>query len=451
MKPNSLSLTEFAARVRPGTWHEVWPGLDPAGREVRGEIWSDAAAAALAACDHLHIPAGPAPYYIDQPIILRSGQSLTADSRAEIRLKPGTNTCMVRNEHVAGFQDSPVPDATEPDTGILVQGGIWTTLATSPTESNGNIRGCADQADSVPGCHGVILLQNVRKIVVRDLTIRQSRPFGVHIGTASDFLVENLTFQAHRRDGVHCDGPARDGIIRGIRGETGDDPVALNAWDWRNYSASFGPIHHILVEDVSGASSGPEGCNSIRLLPGVKRFADGSTLNCPISNCVFRDIRDIREFKLYDQPNLELGAAKDRSDAVGELRNLLFERLTFPQPGSFNNALFHIHANVEGLEIRDVELLFQPPPGHRLVNLGPLSMTWKAVATDPSRWVEVFSPDRDCVVRGLRLGNIAIRSGDRLLPAPHPDTLVRVVSQMINHDYPRTTPRGGTGRAVWIR
>ncbi len=444
-------LTDFAAHVRLDAWRERWPECEPAECDVRGEIWSDAIEAALQTGDGVHLPARSEPYYLDRPIILRSGQSLIADPDAEIRLTPGTNTCMVRNERAVGFQDGPVPDALTPDTDILVQGGVWTTLATSRGESNGNLRGCADRADSVPGCHGVILLQNVERVVVRDLTIRQSRPFGVHIGTARDFLIENLTFDNHRRDGVHCDGPACFGIIRGIQGVTGDDPVSLLAWDWRHYSASFGPIHHILVEELSGAPLEANSYDSIRLLPGVKQFGDGSTLNCPIRDCVFRDLRDIREFKLYDQPNLELGVKNDFSAAVGELRNLHFEKLYFARPGSFNDGLFHVHANVDGLSLRDVELDFPPPPDHRLVNLGPPSMTWKGGTTDPARWVEVFSPDRDCVIRHLRLSDIRILEGDQRVTVSDTNTLVRVIKQAVNQEYPRTTPRGGTGQATWRR
>ncbi len=169
-------LADFAAHVRPGIWREAWPGQAPAEREVHGEIWSDAIAAALQTGNVVRIPARATPYYLDRPIVLRSGQSLLADPAAEFRLKPGTNTCMVRNARVAAFHDGPVPPDLEPDRDIAIEGGIWTTLATAPSESNGNTRGRADAADSCPGAHGVILLHNVRDVTVCGVTIRQSRP-----------------------------------------------------------------------------------------------------------------------------------------------------------------------------------------------------------------------------------------------------------------------------------
>lgn len=444
----AANVQNFRSLMKTGQWVEIWPQEDaqPETRQVTGEIWNAAIQAALDKSGAVVIPAQEKPYYLDSPIILKSGQGLFADPGAEIRLKPGTNTCMVRNENVVGFQDRPVPAELQPDTDILIQGGLWTTLATMPSQSNGNARGRADLRDSVPGCHGVILLQNVRRVVVRNLIVRASRPFGVHLGTAREFLVENLTFAEHRRDGVHCDGPASFGIIRGIRGKTGDDPVSLLSWDWRNYSASFGPIHHLLVAEVSGAPAQQHSYDSIRLLPGVKQFPDGSTLDCPITDCVLRNLTDIRDFKLYDQPNLEQGRDHDFSARVGQLRNIHLEHLVFTRPG-----VIQVHANTEGLVIRDVQLRFPVASDYRLLWIGPQSATYKFDPTDPARWTEIFSPDRDCTVRGLTMRDVQVWRGDRLEPLTDPYSLVRVIQQQVNPDYPKTTPRGGTGRGYLIK
>ena len=98
-------------------------------RSVTAKIWNAAIQATLDKHGSVHLSNRGAPYYLDAPIILKSGQKLTADREAEIRLKPGSNTCMVRNEHIVGFADQPVPDDLPPDTDITIAGGIWTTLA----------------------------------------------------------------------------------------------------------------------------------------------------------------------------------------------------------------------------------------------------------------------------------------------------------------------------------
>ena len=441
----SHRLDRFSHLVRRSTWTEQWPAPDGsiAKHEVNGEIWTDAITAALREDNGVFIPKRDKAYYLDSPIVLRSGQSLTADSKAEIRLKPGVNTCMVRNEHIVNSQDKPVDAGTKPDTDILIEGGIWTTLATSRRQWNGNTRGRADAKDTVPGCHGVLLLSNIRGVQVRNVTIRQSRAFGVHLSNCTEFLVDGVHFEDHGRDGVHINGPASYGVIRNIRGVTHDDLIALNAWEWRNYTPTFGAIHHVLVEDVLGAPLERNATDAIRLLPGVKLFTTGGRLNCPISDIVLRRISDLREFKLYDQPNLEVGRDKDFSAELGRIRNLHIETLRFTRPGKIQ-----IAANVEIFGIDDVDLNCELKPGFKLVEIGPMSETYKHGSSDPVKWVEIFSPDRDVIVRGFHLTNVRTTSGGKRVKVPKPEAvLVSIADQQLNPNYPATTPRGGTGKA----
>jgi len=427
------------------TWTENWSGKDGQLQAitVTAELWTEVFQRDLDADGRLHLPAREKPYYPDGPIILKSGQKLTADPAAEIRLKPGTNTCMVRNEQVATLNAKPVPADQPLDTNITIEGGIWTTLAVARTETNGNLRGSSSKQNAAFGTHGVILLQNVRGVSVKNITIRQSRPFGVHLANAHDFIVENLTLEHHGRDGVHVNGPATDGIIRGVSGDSHDDNVALNAWEWSNYAPSYGPIERIVIEDVNGAPEAVPAANSIRLLPGVKRFSDGTTLDCPIHDITMRDITDIRDFKLYDQPNLEVGRDKDFSVGIGTLKNIVFENLTFHRPGSIQ-----VHANTDGLIVREVKLLFAPPAGYHLIELGPKSMTYKHQPGDPATWTEIFSPDLDCTVRKVSVSGVRLRDSQSDLPI---EQVVKVIEQEPNPDYPKTTPKGGTGKGIWIR
>ncbi len=443
------SLDDHRELVRTGTWTERWP--DAAGgietRTVSAEVWTEAMQAALDRDRMLHIPARDRPYYTDAPLVMKSGSKITADPAAEIRLVPGTNTCMVRNAGLVGFSDRPVPAAgpagPKPDTHIEIAGGIWTTLATSGRESNGNLRGGSAKIEPVPGTHGVILLHNVRNVRVRDVTVRQSRPFAVHLGNVRDFVVDGLALDRHGRDGVHVSGPASDGAIRRVSGDSQDDPVSFTAWDWKNYAPSYGPIEDVLVEDVTGAADGKDAHNiAIRLLPGVKRFADGAVVDCPIRDVTLRRITDIREYKFYDQPNLELGRDVDSSAAVGRLENIRLEGLVFNRPGTIE-----VHADTDGLVIEGVDLRFAPAADWRLVRLGPKSQTYRRKPDDPATWTEIFSPDRDCTIRGLAITGVRDAAG-RDLPA---EGLVEVIEQRPNPDYPRTLPRGGTGRATWVR
>ncbi|MFM7606411.1 MAG: hypothetical protein ACKO8Z_14600, partial [Prosthecobacter sp.] len=65
-----------AADVRTSTWTEKWP--DKAGQlqtiTVTAEVWTEAFQADLDADGQLHIPAREKPYYLDGPLVIRSGQ-----------------------------------------------------------------------------------------------------------------------------------------------------------------------------------------------------------------------------------------------------------------------------------------------------------------------------------------------------------------------------------------
>lgn len=442
--PTAKKLSDFQHVVRSETWPEKWP--DASGkaetREVTAEVWTQAMQASLDAQGTLHIPAREKPYYLDGPLVLKSGQKLSADPTAEIRLKPGSNTCMARNEHVLTLNTKPVPADQQVDTDITIEGGIWTTLATA-VASNDNERGRSSKENPAFGAHGVILLQNVCRISVKNVTIRQSRPFGVHLANAHEFTVENITLEDHRRDGVHVNGPASNGLIRGVRGDPHDDNVALNAWEWKNYAPSYGPIERIVIEDVTGAPDGIPAANAIRLLPGVKRFDDGTTLDCPIRDITLRRITDIRRFTFCDQPNLE-GRDKDFSLGVGTMKNIRFEDLTFNRPGKIE-----LHANTDGLIIHNVKVNHALAPDWHLLAIGPKSMTYKSGGpTAPEKWTEIFSPDLDCTVRNVSIARVRSRDSQTDLTI---EQVVKVIEQKANPDYPKTTPKGGTGKGIWIR
>jgi acetyl esterase/lipase len=438
-------LSDFQSLVRKESWTEQWP--DASGkaeaRKVTAEVWTQAMQASLDAQGTLHIPARAQPYYLDGPLVLKSGQKLCADPTAEIRLKPDTNTCMVRNEHVVTLNTKPVPADQPCDADISIEGGVWSTLANA-VSLNGNQLGLSAKTDPAFGTHGVILLQNVRRVSVKNLTIRRSRPFGVHLANAKEFRIENITLEETRRDGVHVNGPASDGLIRGVRGDPHDDNVALNAWEWKNYAPSYGPIERIVIEDITGAPEGVASARAIRLLPGVKRFPDGTTLACPIADITLRRITDIREFKLYDQPNLELGRTNDFSAAIGTLKDIRFEKLTFNNPGKIE-----VHADTDGLTVEDVRVRHPITPDWHLLAVGPLSVTYKRGGpAAPEKWVEIFSPDLDCTVRNLKVTGVRTQDSPNDLPF---DQAVKVIVQKPNPDYPKTTPKGGSGKGILIR
>lgn len=424
-------------------------------REAAGEIWSDAIQTALDTNDSVTIPALPHPIYIDKPIVLHTGNSLAVHPRTEIRLRPGTNTCMLRNERLRAGQDAALPPDAPRDEGIRMSGGIWNAMNNGKPGGNGNASGGPDGAGSFIGAHGTFLFNSVRNLKIEGVTIIECMSHAVQLCNVSEFAVLDVSLPSVHRDGIHINAPADLGIVRGIRGRTGDDIVALNAWEWKNYAMAFGSISRILVEDVTTEPGYV--WSEMRLLAGKKLFDGGGSLDCDIRNCFFRRLKGLHTVKIYSQPNLELGRELDYSGSVGYLEDIHFSdmEVDYLRPESYyckKDAVFEVCADIQGLTIENINVNF--PLGDeaygnwKLIAVGPLSATCKPGSDDPSRWTEIFEPDAVCTVRGLTIADVCHkeREGtDEYAPCDDPKLLMLERRQTINEDYPHTTPRGGCG------
>ena len=227
----------------------------------------------------------------------------------------------------------------------------------------------------------------------------------------------------------------------------GDDMVALNAWDWKESSLTFGTIEKIVVEDVKGPG------NELRLLPGQKVYDDGTKVDCDICDCILQNISGAYTFKMYAQPNIknaEIGT-KDVSGTVGKMERIWFKDIRFAEvtPAGFHGlpvkSLFEICSDCSEIYVEDVQVcntLEQcKEMDLRLVNVGPLSAVWKNGSDDPADWGEVFDPDAICTLDNLHLKNIFFKG----IQVTDTKELVREVKMEINQNYPETMPRGGTG------
>jgi len=137
-----------------------------------------------------------------------------------------------------------------------------------------------------------------------------------------------------------------------------------------------------------------------------------------------------------------MGRDKDFSIGVGPIKNLRFENLVFNRPGKIE-----LHANTDGLVIQDVEVNHPIAEDWQLLAIGPKSQTWNR-AKDPAKWTEIFSPDLDCTVRNVVVSGVRSRGSENDLPI---ERVVKVIEQKLNLDYPKTTPKGGTGKGIWVR
>lgn len=405
---------------------------------VTGKIWSEAIQHCLDLNGSVYIPKMETPLYIDRPIEMSSGNRLAVHPETEIRLIVGkVGTCMVRNRSIVLAKDHSIPLASGADWDILVEGGIW-----SDQNNEGRGRGGEyDQEGTMPGSMGTILLSSVERVAMRNMRFKDCSSFAAQVGNARDFIIDNIFFD-ETADGIHIEGPASHGLIRHLDGKTNDDAIALNAWDWYSGSLTFGPITDILVEDVQM----PPGYtwSEIRLLPGTKVFPSGETLDCDIRRVIFRDIRGVHTFKMYDQPNIA-NPEGDHADPIGKMSDLFFTGIQVDGIShaeyydKSSDAVFDICADIDKLNIQDVRFNYIPGSNDmapHLVSVGPKSLVWKREPSGESlsawrpavegeaaqdEWVQVFNPNAKPVVRGLVIGEVWIPDADNpgeFVPAP---------------------------------
>ena len=446
-----VPVTQYADMAQERTWQQKYCGESRTVTDIHsvsGRVWSDAIEKCLSEHGSVFIPDMDESVYIDRPVVLKSGNRLTAHPEAEIRLMPSPiGTCMVRNESVVCAQEGPVDICAGADTGILIEGGIW-------NDQLNEGRGRGGRIESMVGAMGVFVLSNISQAAVRNICFRDCSAYAVQIGNAHDFAVEDLRFD-ETADGVHVEGPAHSGIIRCLSGKTNDDVVALNAWDWDWASLTFGPITDILVENVEV----PPGYtwSEARLLPGTKVFAGGETVDCDIRRCMFRNIRGIHKFKMYDQPNLNY-PEKDFADPIGRMSDLFFADIVvdgISQADYYDkssDAVFDICTDIDSISLRDIRLNYVPGEtdmARYLVSVGPKSLTWPRSDNPEDGWKEVLNPNANPVVDNLTVRNVFLPDPDQ--PGIHvlctdPKGLIYERCLSPNPDFPRTLPRGGTGQ-----
>ena len=419
---------------------------------------SDVIAKALEGYDHVVVPELPFPIYLDRPIVMASGKRLTVHPKTAIRMMDGCGGCMVRNEHVIDGRFGPFPAEYE-DHDILVEGGIWeqAKYGYSPADDHPAMRSFATQRyDGVVPDNarnvllGVFLFSNVKNFTVRGIVVRECEFYGVLVAGGSHFILENIVFQNHFKDGLHINGPSSYGYIRNISGETGDDLIALNAWDWATSAVSFGGIDRMDIQDVV--------CDhrEVRLLPGRKVFLSGSKVDCPITDCRFQNIKGVYCFKMYQQPYFlnDFREIKDKSEIAGVMKNIAFSNielgaLTEKGLGEVSvDAIFEICSDCTSITMDkitlDMPLQEVLKADVKLVKIGPKSSTFTFGQNDPSKWCELFDADLICTVDNLHLRDVSFAG----VPCRNQAALVSTVHLSPNLDYPNTTPKGGTGYGI---
>lgn len=413
MHENIFEITEFEDMVRMGTDNE--------GNEIL--IWSDALQWALNRNRYVHIPSNEKVYYIDKLIIINSGNHIIADKDAVICLVKSVRTCMFRNRNVIYGCISPIDKSgmLPPDRDISIIGGTW--MEQDPK----------DKVQVSDNIFTAFLLSNIKGLILRDMVIQDIHGFAMQIGNVTDMIVENISFPKTYGDGIHINGSVKNAAVRNISGTTGDDMIALNAWDWPGSSVNFGNIDTILIENITSLG----GHKALRMLPGRKYYDDGSMCECDIKNVIIRNISGITEFKMYMQPPTY--TVIPVKTAVGRADHIYLEKIELEE-----GACFEICSNSAFMSFEDIHLSYSTKgKSVVLVHVGPKSVTGNRNAPS-DEWTEVYYPEGICKVEELYFRNITDESGDMMKQAH----LAGEIQLKPNPDYPNTVPRGGTGFGI---
>ncbi|MCR5264434.1 MAG: hypothetical protein K6D94_11200, partial [Clostridiales bacterium] len=214
-------------------------------------------------------------------------------------------------------------------------------------------------------------------------------------------------------DGLHLNGASENIVVRNVKGQVGDDLVALNMYDWINSSVNYGPIRNIIAEDLE--LSEDSRYKALRIEPGVYYYADGTPVDCSLEHALIKGVKGIKTFKLYYQtPGYCKGESPERG-GVGSGKDITFEDIDIdldvpvdgmpdylesrPLTGWF--AAFEIGADIEDITFRNISIkLHDRFPLSRLVTVGP-----KSVRFDD---YEVFDPYYSCRVGRMTLENITL-------------------------------------------
>ena len=183
-------------------------------------------------------------YLISGTILIPDNVTLRVDPAAKFSLLDLSRCNMVSNK-----------DTVNGNTNCRLIGGIWDyrkdqqfwDYGAGGTDTGSPADGPGKFAISMRASSGTLSVTNVQ---VRDLTVKNATKYCVHIGNASDWLIENIYIPVTSSDGVHGVGPLSRGTIRNIKGTTPDDYVALGGGDYLQYQTSKGTISDILVDGL---------------------------------------------------------------------------------------------------------------------------------------------------------------------------------------------------------
>lgn len=352
---------------------------------VENGIWSKAFQKALNEHEIIRIPKSEQPYIIDSQLVIPSNRHIIAEDGVIVRQAEGVRVLMMRNEHTHDGTHAPI-DMSDMDCNITISGGRWEESWTCRLGYGRT--GKYDEERSFYGVSTFMFFNNIEGLTLENMTFAHTAGFSVQTGNANDMIFENIRFERCYADGLHINGNTENVYIHDVRGQVGDDLVALNTYDWLNSSVNFGPGKTIWCEDLELSEDSTY--KAFRLQPALYKYDDGSIVDCALYDVVIKNVKGILTYKMYMQtPPYRLGAQQPEWSGIGSMDNIYFEdifidlvhpldmmrmyRESHPVRGTF--AGFEIGANTGLIHFKNIDINLYPEqwPMTYAVCIGPKS------------------------------------------------------------------------------
>ncbi len=376
-----------------------------------GEIWTRALQAAINEHEVVYIPKKDTPYYIDASITVPSNRRIVADAEAVIRLSEGTDVLAVRNTMTKDGTHEKITG--ERNENITIEGGVWEDWC--PHRMGYGKTGKYDTCRTFFGVSTFMLFNNIDRLTLKNMTFKSCGGFAVQLGDISNVIIENIEFISCFADGIHVNGNTKNIHIRNVRGEVGDDLVALNMYDWQNSSVNFGPCENVICEDLLLSPSSHY--KAMRIEPGIYTYKNGETVDCALYNAIIRRVENVKTFKLYCQTPPYMPPNLPERAEVGSGDNIFFEdiKIDLDAPidpldeyltshkikGTF--AAFELGLNAKSIYLKNIDITLhrEKYPLSYLACIGPKSVRFED-------GTEVFDPYFSSTVDTLHLESITV-------------------------------------------
>ena len=374
------------------------------------ENWTNAFQKAIDENECIYIPKGK--YYINNSIVIPSNRKILASKNAEICLIYGTKVLMMRNQNVINGQNRKILDNEPINENISICGGLWSEESTCRLGQGKS--GRYDDEDSFHGVGALLFFSGVNNLSLKNMKFKNVSSFCVQIGRCNNVVVKNLQFINCFSDGVHFNGDVKNAYVKNIKGETGDDLVALNAYDFNNATINNGSIQNLVIEDIHPDKK--RGLKSVRLLAGVKKGGE-EDIDCFIQNVYLSNMTGLCVAKMYLQTAPYIG--KPEPAGVGWMKNIHFNNIKIRQllptdsmPNFRNKDLetgnfgvFEIGTNIQDLYLTNIKAEMNKkdyPLTSHFITVGPRT------GYIEQKKLEIFDPYIECAVKNIYYKNIRI-------------------------------------------